>query len=191
MHQSRRLVDRHRPWPDDAEELFTPEVATAEPASLPITAKPISVEKKRQTDSQDTHFGSIKAIRALSRGDKSASGSYASTHTITHARPAWIWGVFGFACGVVFWHFIGFWSFISEIVTPSPNPRATEKPSSAVPSPSQQLVTRPARPARPRSVGAAPAPIQPDMWTVDVEIFAADLAQSSASPRGTGSPRKD
>mgnify|MGYP001210713177 CR=1 FL=1 len=31
------------------------------------------------------------------------------------ARPAW-WAVGGFLAGIVFWHLVGFWSFVSEIV---------------------------------------------------------------------------
>jgi len=34
-------------------------------------------------------------------------------------RPGWpalAWGGLGFASGIVFWHFVGFWSFVSDVV---------------------------------------------------------------------------
>jgi len=31
-------------------------------------------------------------------------------------RSALLWGGFGFVAGVIFWHAVGFWSFVSEVV---------------------------------------------------------------------------
>ena len=32
------------------------------------------------------------------------------------ATPAVVWGLSGFVFGAVFWHFIGFWGFVSDVV---------------------------------------------------------------------------
>lgn len=31
-------------------------------------------------------------------------------------KPKVLWGVTGFVIGAIFWHFIGFWSFVSDVV---------------------------------------------------------------------------
>ena len=37
------------------------------------------------------------------------------------------WSVIGFVGGAVFWHFIGFWGFVSEVVLAGNSPMAVEQ----------------------------------------------------------------
>lgn len=42
------------------------------------------------------------------------------------SRPAWIgpaWGIGGFLLGIIFWHSLGFWSFVGEVVLKGPPDR--------------------------------------------------------------------
>jgi len=44
------------------------------------------------------------------------------SNTVWQLRTALVWGGLGFLAGAVFWHLVGFWSFLSEVVldrTPS------------------------------------------------------------------------
>jgi hypothetical protein len=35
---------------------------------------------------------------------------------LRRAAAPWLWGATGFFLGALFWHFIGFWSFVSNVV---------------------------------------------------------------------------
>lgn len=43
--------------------------------------------------------------------------------SVSLRRSPVLWGLFGFTLGVVFWHAIGFWSFIASVVLPLPSER--------------------------------------------------------------------
>lgn len=44
----------------------------------------------------------------------------AARPTASRARSAWmsplVWTAAGFVCGIVFWHIVGFWSFVGKVV---------------------------------------------------------------------------
>jgi hypothetical protein len=66
--------------------------------------------------------------------------------------PAWLFALLGFVVGIGFWHAVGFWGFISQIVLPAQKPvqtaTSTETPATTVQvnAPAYQ----PARPTRQR-----------------------------------------
>ena len=50
-----------------------------------------------------------------------------------HAAPL-AWGFGGFLIGAIFWHAIGFWSFLGEVVLKAPEPRVSVVARTALPS---------------------------------------------------------
>ena len=102
-----------RPWPDDAEDLFDPLPAPPPlPAGGPI-GNAAAIDKRASAAPRDLPrrgaLAAAKQRRSIFRWKRHVGGS------------ALTWAALGFACGIVFWHFIGFWSFVSEIVLPAPS----------------------------------------------------------------------
>jgi len=66
-------------------------------------------------------------------------------------RSPVLWGIFGFALGVVFWHAIGFWSFVASVVLPQHGDRdpAVTAPRLADPRDAAQPTARTVSHARP------------------------------------------
>ncbi len=66
--------------------------------------------------------------------------------------PAWVWALLGFIVGIGFWHAIGFWTFISQVVLPPVHSRlSSQNAEPAALAVGGALQTRlPSRPARAR-----------------------------------------
>ncbi len=52
---------------------------------------------------------------SIKKEPKKASGASGASH-----RSPALWGLLGFAIGVAFWHFVGFWSFMEDAVLRTP-----------------------------------------------------------------------
>lgn len=110
------------------------------PADLPVIAPEAAVqsgEAEHYRDTQDANAGSEGVENSWA---STRAATELETQTIAASNDAWpnsfgaeptqsagvnprgsivsslVWGVMGFLIGAVFWHFIGFWGFISEIV---------------------------------------------------------------------------
>jgi hypothetical protein len=60
------------------------------------------------------------------------------------ARAPIVWGALGFLGGALFWHAVGFWSFMSEIVRdPAPGARTAIAAAEASPGPASQQAALP------------------------------------------------
>jgi hypothetical protein len=78
------------------------------------------------TDGVHPPLVALRSERLFMTGIGSASG------VGPHMRPtprrrrsrarasAWLWGIAGFVFGIVFWHLIGFWGFMAQVVLPTP-----------------------------------------------------------------------
>jgi hypothetical protein len=47
----------------------------------------------------------------------------------------WLWGLAGFVFGIAFWHLIGFWGFMAQVVLPTPGHQKLVAPQSLGPGP--------------------------------------------------------
>lgn len=96
-------------------------------------------------------------------------------------KPALLSGIAGFILGAVFWHFVGFWSFVSQLVLkgPAETEHASTIETGSLPS-QPQAPRREMRPTRLRQVTAQPAPpvAQPQPGP----------AQTTAAPAATTAP---
>lgn len=123
---------RSRGWSEEAESLLAPENEPLKATAIAATARVVPKHAGRR----DSSGG--KRLEVAPAG---ASASQSST--------GWRWGLLGFASGVIFWHLIGFWGFVAEVVLPSPSENRPFK-ASANAAPAQPALTLPLRPARPR-----------------------------------------
>ena len=97
------------------------------------------------------------------------------------SRPALLWGAIGFGIGIIFWHWIGFWSFIDDIVWPAASTTARRISAPVVALPTiDYSAGLPMRPAHPRIVKPAPAPtvmpgapVESSAWIVTVDAVPA------------------
>ena len=108
--------------------------------------------------------------RGLTSSIPSEAGAPAAVGAIVQSkgrpivRPAGsaiVWLALGFASGVAFWHFVGFWSFVSEVVFRSDRSPVLE---ARHPMPSR-VMQRSAANCRPRSTVAFPPPTPPILQT--------------------------
>jgi hypothetical protein len=66
----------------------------------------------------------MRAARIVSKSSELASGRMPSARdepensprSTRRLRGALLWGGLGFIAGAVFWHLVGFWSFVAEVV---------------------------------------------------------------------------
>ena len=72
-----------------------------------------------------------------------------------------LWAVAGFVAGAIFWHFIGFWGFVSEAVWHAARPERPASVRASATADPQKPLLYPARIARPH-MGRAAARIVPD-----------------------------
>lgn len=138
MSRSSEQRGRSRPWPDDAEDLFEPEPGVRAPA--PRSEAPRHGHSVSFQLSPPAPHATAETPRA-----KSPREPFRRT-----GKSAWLWGLIGFACGIVFWHLIGFWGFVSNVLLP-PGPLFKSESS---PFPKVQAATSnsqlPIRIAKPR-----------------------------------------
>lgn len=145
-----------RRWPDDAEELFVSDAAS-----------------RRARLSAAIEYA---AERALPQHAPAPSGTIEQKAKIlvaprrvrSHLRPAWVWGLIGFASGIVFWHLIGFWSFVAETVYPLA--AGSQQANPQVAPTNLDRANLHARATRTRTAKSPPssAPPAPDTWTATV-----------------------
>ena len=58
-----------------------------------------------------------------------------------HVRGAALWATIGFVAGAVFWHAVGFWTFVSEVMFDGTEPAAAEEMALAPPPGTSDIVT--------------------------------------------------
>ena len=175
-----RRGGRQAIWPDDVEELL---VSSTEARQERLTAALVRARLIPAPPLAPRRSSTERAAAAprVRRGAKAR-----------WSKPAWLWGAFGFGFGIVFWHWIGFWSFVAEVVLPvnaaghqvnapavAPSaiehptllPSRSVRPSTSKPGPASLAV--PDAPVEPGAVpGAWPSAwpsTQPSAWTVTVD----------------------
>ncbi|MGH1352760.1 MAG: hypothetical protein ACRBBN_18435 [Methyloligellaceae bacterium] len=93
-----------------------------QPKQQPLRAQPVVGNNvggnKFEAPKKREDFTLEPSIRKEPR--KKASGISGASH-----RSPALWGLLGFAIGVAFWHFVGFWSFMEDAVLRTP-PQQTE-----------------------------------------------------------------
>ena len=146
---------RHKPrpinhWPDDVEDLLDQN------------------HNRHVTDDavrdQSAQFGRVRPRppiipTAQQKPQPEAAQSNAAKAMRSARRPiaAWLWAAIGFGMGVAFWHFIGFWGFVSDVVHP---PTKTAYTTEAAPLPAlgqQKDIVFPARGTRAHAASKPPA----------------------------------
>jgi hypothetical protein len=87
--------------------------------------------------------------------------------------PARTWGLIGFASGIIFWHLIGFWSFVVDTIYPMAAPSSASTPSASARS-SATPHSLAIRATKARNGKVAPAASPTDAWTATVVDAPAD-----------------
>ena len=106
-----------RPWPDDAEALLVSD-ATARRNRL-TGAMQLTDRPPTSDPSATTLTSPLPSPSSFSAGRAGRpTGAPTMRRPRLHVPPTWVWGVVGFTSGIIFWHLIGFWSFVSETVYP-------------------------------------------------------------------------
>lgn len=137
---------RSRGWSEEAESLLAPE---NEPLKATESAPDVAIAATTEVAIAATarvmpkHAGRRDSSSGQ-RLEVAPAGASAS-----RSPAGWRWGLLGFASGVIFWHLIGFWGFVAEVVLPTPSENRPFK-ASANAAPAQPALTLPLRPARPR-----------------------------------------
>lgn len=185
-------IKRPGPWPADAEELFAPEAPgsqaieashrAAAPAETPRTLSASGRDSTAILELQSLWHQPEIGVTMPNRPPASPSVERPAARRI---RATWLWGLFGFATGVVFWHLIGFWGFVSETLLPTvPTNRRTETTQTPEPMHRNSLVL-PVRTTKRRGdrIAASPAMTNPDAWsaTVDDTAFESDAPANQKS----------
>lgn len=183
---------RPGPWPADAEELFAPEVPGPQAIDAPRLAVGRTETHRTRSDHASESTPNLDQqplwhqpeIAVTTPIRPTAAGSL-ERRAARRIRATWLWGLFGFATGVVFWHLIGFWGFVSETLLPTvPANRRTE--TSQVPEQTHRnSLVLPVRTTKRRGdrIAASPAMTNPDAWsaTVDDTATEGDVAASLKS----------
>ena len=158
MPQLPTPIQSRRTWPDDAEELFEPTPGARD--QFPMTTTQTTVPPIPRSASVQQQPRTKRPV---------APGAPLASPISRHLSPALLWGVLGFASGIVFWHVIGFWGFVSEVVLPAaPASRAASSlPHAPVTQPTSHL---PARFARPRITKAAPGVVSANVDTLTITV---------------------
>ena len=111
-------------------------------------------ERRRQ---RMLSIGAVKPERLddmprIARAAQPAVTTSAARRAGHRQSPAWMWALLGFVVGIGFWHAIGFWGFISDVVLPPI--KATQGQLSSEPAGAAQNPVAPAyhvaRPTRSR-----------------------------------------
>jgi hypothetical protein len=90
-----------------------------------------------------------------------------------------IWALSGFVLGAVFWHTIGFWSFVNSTLLPGPDARRTEREAAIVEARTTQQ-GNPRSPLRPTRSGTKTVTKLPDPSHAD--LLHSELAAAPSAP---------
>jgi len=126
---------RRQPVWDNDEELFAepPSVsqghagqrAYVAPVGLRLDTDPAAGPNPGPKSDRVAHHAPITAAAAPGlaaepprRERRPRAKRGADQGTARRSQPAWLWAIAGFIVGIVFWHVIGFWDFVSQTILP-------------------------------------------------------------------------
>ena len=153
MTQIRTPSQRQPQWHED-DDLFVSDAQHQHPARRPIPqmsaghANDVASGQPRSPLAS----GAPASRQPVARRQPARSTSRAALHS-SDRRRAWLWALLGFLVGVAFWHLIGFWGFVAQIVLPpvtEPRSSASANPPNGIDPASSNALLLPARAARPR-----------------------------------------
>ncbi len=94
-----------------------------QPQSQPLRAQPVVGNSYNKPG--------VREDFTLEPPEKKLTGKRHASPKVGHRSPA-LWGLLGFAIGVAFWHFVGFWNFMEDAVLRTPNPQQSQLSASVL-----------------------------------------------------------